>query len=231
MESRGQIRRWTHEGLSGHRRRAAAGFSLIEVIVTTAILGLLAIIALSTFQSQVPKFHLWGTVRQCSQLISKARLEAIRHRVSTVVIVDLDAHEILAFGDRDGDLDFNPDLTQMIDRTDFLIDRVQVPKMILFAAPASLPVVDGFTPAALVTDPNIVVFTARGSVNDPGAFRFADGALNNHFEVRVGKVTGRVGILKYLHAGDSPTLTAGYFAEGNREFDETKVGENIWVWY
>jgi prepilin-type N-terminal cleavage/methylation domain-containing protein len=57
--------------------RRAAGFSLLEVLVVLAVLGVLSAMAVPTFNEGMRRQRLGAAVRQVSQQVSTARLQAV----------------------------------------------------------------------------------------------------------------------------------------------------------
>ena len=232
-------------------RGSSAGFTLIEIMVVVAIASLLAYMAMLAFTTYVPRFQLRGTANQIAQMINRARLEAIKRRVTTVVAADFNDRTMTLFADVNGDpadpsaagalyLVLDPDLLEPPDRTDYLIATFplpgQVDRGIQFAGPvggiAGADAVDGFTPVpAAPADPPVMAFSPTGAILDVGAFRLSDASQSNFLETAVINITGKVEVRKYLLDVDSPTGTAGFFAEGSASFDVGQVGRGNWVWY
>ena len=131
----------------------------------------------------------------------------------------------------------DPDPGMQVDRTDYLINTFPLPGTIQFAGPqfgvGGADAVTGFTavPGAPAGTPPVLVFSRTGAIENPGAFRFGDDGDKNHLEAAVVNLIGKVEVRKYLLAADSPTMTDGFFAEGNEVFDGTKMGKTAWVWY
>lgn len=71
------------------RRRAAAGFTLLEVLVVSAILALMALAAPMALQSGPPPFE--ASVRDIAAALRQARSEALRTGAPQAVAFDLRA--------------------------------------------------------------------------------------------------------------------------------------------
>ena len=56
------------------------GFTIIELLVVMAIMGLLAILALSTVQGQLPKSRLNSTMGDVKMIMVRSRTDAVRNR-------------------------------------------------------------------------------------------------------------------------------------------------------
>ncbi len=217
--------------------RSQAGFSVIEVLMTISLLGVLGTLTLNSFQGWLPRLHLRDAAQQTQSVISRARLEAIQRGVTTVVTIDPSDGSIVSFADVNGDpmmgsagyanyLKFDPDPALGNKQTDYEISRIQLNSSTL-GTPEFDPV-DGFTeaPGAAPGSYRMLVFSAGGTTVDAGSFRLADGNGKNVIEVAITSLAGKVERRKYLEGIDSPTSTPGFFPEGQRA-----DGTNVWVWY
>ncbi len=61
------------------------GFTLVELMITTAIMGLLAQFVASTLVSQMPKYRLNGATRQVAWDLMSARMQAIKQSRNVIV--------------------------------------------------------------------------------------------------------------------------------------------------
>lgn len=217
-----------------HCRRGSGGYTLVEAITVTLAMGIVAMMANSFVSTWPSRFGLNRSVDEAQFLIKKARLEAIRRGVNTVVEANVAEGELLAFADVNGVpgsaeyLIYDPDPAMNSKRTDYMIGNSELGRSILAGPPAASDPVRGFTsiPSAPAERQPVLVFEPSGAPMDTGAFRLADASAENHFEVCVVTLTGKVEVLKYLRAEDSPTGPPGFFPSGKR-ID----GSNLWVWY
>ena len=61
---------------------SAAGFSLVELLIVVAIVGILSAVALFSFQRSNRSFNLAGATRNFSAYLEKARVDAVRRHVT-----------------------------------------------------------------------------------------------------------------------------------------------------
>ena len=68
------------------RRPAAAGFSLVELLVVLALIGILALIGMPWMLGTLHRAKLVATAREASTLMQGARLEAIKRSAPTMAL-------------------------------------------------------------------------------------------------------------------------------------------------
>ncbi len=206
----------------GRRKRLHSGFTVIEMILVVAIIGIMATLGLPNLLRTLHRAKLEGIARETSVLMQMARSEAVRQNVPTVVRVDFTRNEVVAFADVDGpaagspsDMIYNPVAGEVHRTTDYEIGRYMLPNRVLFEAPSGDPdgPVKGFTPAG---PGQVALFNPNGSIEGLGAIRFAD-QRGNFLEVRVSPAaTARVQVRKW-----DPDLSAWH--SRNQE-------DKPWVW-
>jgi len=186
------------------RRPAAAGFSLVELLIVIALISILSLVAMPWMLGTLHRAKLVATAKEASTLMQVARLEAIKRSAPTLVAYDSTA---------DG-FSVSVDLTQPPDGT---FETILVPnsplqgKIVLWAPADGAP--EGTNAVAEWDDDDEdcpenrpgPVFASDGSAACGGAFRFAD-QRGNFLETRVlFPATGKVVIRKWF-----PTETDWY---------------------
>lgn len=224
----------------GSRRSRAGGFTLMELIVVIAVLGIAMTIGLPAFKNLILRNQLLAAARETSILFQKARIEAIRRSQPTVVRPDLARRELLAFVNSTRDaaglytnLDF--------DAGEILIARAPLPGRVEFWGPADAAPRGGdantfpgpvATPAIAPSPPFVAnlavpgaVFLSDGTAVAEGSFRFADRQGKNFLEVRLApRGTAHVVTRKYNASGPLTGITWYEQATGSD-------GRTTWEWY
>lgn len=204
-------------------RDRARGFSLVELLVVMGLILILSVLTFPMIHNMFQRSKLEGIARETSILMRTARLAAVKSgglenfdptdparrswRALAVVRLDLATQEIVAFVDLDGaggavgesDMIFNPRPGVPHKTTDYELGRFKLPYGIHFESPEEgTPGVDDLTenPGG-PSEPNIAVFRPDGSIDIPGAFRFAD-ERGNFLEVRAApQATARIELRKH----------------------------------
>lgn len=206
--------------------RRRDGFSLIEVLVTLAILGILALFTYPALQRMIVRSQLEGDSRQIVTFMRTARLESIKRSTPVVVEINLAQGRFYAyadlndaFGDPGIDLIYNPVGGAPAGTTDFIVVPEQyTSKNSTFGGPAA----DNAPITGFGVDPGgnpVVVFNADGSIAAEGTLRFGD-VRDNYLEISVApRTTAKVEVLKW-------DRTANAWRER-----ATKTGGVTWEWY
>jgi prepilin-type N-terminal cleavage/methylation domain-containing protein len=167
--------------------RGAAGFTLLEVTLVVALIGIAVLIGFPALQKMIVRSELEGVTRTAATFVQQARFESIRSGSGAVIRVDLLEGEVVAFVDENDDNLFQP-------ATEKLLGRSELPKAVSFSAPSGETTIFGFD-----SDPTAgwAVMLADGSIRKAGAFRFGD-VRGNFLEVRVEPAaTARVQVRKW----------------------------------
>ena len=182
-----------------HGRTRPAGYTLLEIMVVVAIIGIVSLMGLPALQNFILRAKHEGAARQISMLMHRAKMEAVLQSVPTVVSVDTANETVTAFADinEDGDFAFNPLAGADYKTTDYQIGGTyRLPSGVDFLAPGAEAVVDAFFDVSWNTA-NVAVFGSDGSVRETGAFRTGD-LEGNFLEVAVEpKATAKVQIRKW----------------------------------
>ncbi len=173
------------------------GFTLIEMLVVLAILGIAALLSIPYLSAQIQRSKLLGVASQVSGLMRLARLDAIKNSRSALVAVDSSGRKVNAFSDRNAN--DAPDAGEEI-------GEVILPKSVTFAWPASetTECANGFSTKG--SYPRFAWFKNDGAIDKLGAFCFKSEALGtgapNYLQVKVApEATARVALRKYESSG------------------------------
>ena len=79
-----------------------SGFTLMELMVTIAIIAILSAIAIPNFIAWVPKFKLGGGSRDVLAILQKTRIQAVKDNTSYVLMFNTGNESYTAFQDDDG---------------------------------------------------------------------------------------------------------------------------------
>ena len=196
-----------------HGRTRPEGFTLLEIMVVVAVIGIISLMGLPALQNMISRSKHEGAARQISMLIHRAKMEAVKQSVSTVVAIDPATDTVTAFADvnADGDFKFDPDGSADYRTTDYQIGGTfNLPSGVSFKfhdeSTDDAKVAEGFEEVDW-SGTNVAVFNSDGSVSKVGAFHTGD-LDKNFLEIRVDpQATARVEVLKwdgaeYLAQGD-----------------------------
>lgn len=213
------------------------GFSLLEVLVTLAIIALLAGFGVPALHLMLVRSKLQGSAREIAVLLGSSRVSAMRLGRRVVVQPEFDTLTMVSFVDDDEDLIWDPGEKELStlslpgaggNRGIFLMG----PDRIVGTLEDPAQAIEGLTALEAATpgdpEPRMAVFMPDGSITAPGGIRIGDGKNPaNVFEVRIEPAaTARVEILKFVY-NDPRGLThpgepaGSWFAQGG----------NLWEWY
>lgn len=75
-----------------HIIKAVSGFTLVELVVTISILAVLALIAIPSYMSWMPSYHLRGAARDIYSNLQMAKLDAVKRNGTSTVTIDTGAN-------------------------------------------------------------------------------------------------------------------------------------------
>lgn len=86
--------------------KQAKGFTAVELMIVIAILGILAVVAIPNFISQMPKYRLNGAARQVMGDLMQARMKAVgQNNEFKIFFLNNHQYKILDDDDNDGNAD------------------------------------------------------------------------------------------------------------------------------
>ncbi len=96
------------------RKSKQSGFTMVEVMVVMAIMGIMATFRSEAYMSWRPNFHLKGAARDLLSGFQKAKIQAVRNRINCVI--DFSGGDgYTVFLDADEDFTLDADETTMLE--------------------------------------------------------------------------------------------------------------------
>jgi len=167
-------------------RRSASGFTLVDLVVVMAILGLLAALTAPALQTFLVRAKIETFSRDLASLVRQTRIESIKRSQPGVLLVNALNGRSLAFIDENENAAYDDGET--------LLARLNMPGGLSYDAPDGELVIAGFDTSG---DTGWASFTTDGSVEREGAFRFMDGR-GNAMELRIAPAaTAKIRVRKW----------------------------------
>jgi len=168
----------------------ASGFSLIELVIVMAIIGLAAFLGYPAFLNMLHRARVEGAVRQAGNEFRAARLEAVKRSSRIYVQADFGTDRLVTW--REASTPADEVLQPLVDER---LREMALPKGVSFWGPA-----DAAAEGPAATDPAstpVFTFLSNGAAKEIGGFRMAD-ERGNFLEVHVDPpATARVALRKY----------------------------------
>lgn len=199
------------------RRDPQAGFTLVELLITVALMAVLLLIAVAPLDRFMHRGKIEGIARQTATLMYLARFEAIKRSVPARVVADGVNDQVFAYAELGGGATvYDPG----VDRE---LGRYGMPKAVAFRAKVGSEE-DGNAMWNMLGPPGAeyVEFDRDGSVVVAAdavqdilpAVRFADGR-ENYLEVNVAtRATGRVEVRKWDDGAPADSYGTKYVTPG-----------------
>jgi len=212
---------------------SSKGFTVMEILVVLAVVGILSSIGFVTLTSMRPRLALKGVVSEMSTMFHKARLDAIRRNqvvigtLETTLGADTNLHNPLGIDDEFVVFKSQTTMGAATELNSYRLFR-GFPSIHLWGHTDS--VINGA--GAITFKDDKLVFNVDGTVVNTGAFRFAyrKTGMRNTLEVAVDTKAGIPEVRKFLVAGDRPSG-----APAQEFFIETMASSGgsraLWVWY
>jgi prepilin-type N-terminal cleavage/methylation domain-containing protein len=180
------------------------GFSLLELLIVLAILGLMALLITPWMLGTLHRTRLISAAREVAALLQVARFEAIKEGREAIVEYDVATGSFWGYVDRNEN-QARDDGDRIFARSYFLPRTIEL-RGPTDTAPLGTHAVVGWTDSsACPPGRRGPAFRSDGSVNCAGAFRFAN-QRNDFLEVRIElQATGQVVVQKWFGGGDPNT--------------------------
>ncbi|HEX9669485.1 MAG TPA: prepilin-type N-terminal cleavage/methylation domain-containing protein [Thermoanaerobaculia bacterium] len=200
------------------RPHRQAGFTLVELLITLALMAILMLIAVGPLDKFMHRGKIEGIARQTSSLMYRARFEAIQRSVPARVVADGPNHQVFGYVEMSNPL--NAVFDAGVDRE---LGRYELPAGVSFLAKSGAENDDNamwnmLGPAGaqwVEFDGSGAVVEATDAVQDMlPAVRLAD-TRENYLEVHLAtRATGRVELRKWDDGAPADAYGTQYVTQG-----------------
>lgn len=84
------------------KKKSVSGFTLLEVMIVVAIIGVMAGIAVPSFIGWIPDYRIRSATRDIVSALQEMKMRAVAENSNTVIIFDLSKHSYETFVDDGG---------------------------------------------------------------------------------------------------------------------------------
>ena len=196
-------------------QRRSQGFTIIELVIVLAIMGMLVLIGLPALLNSLSRANLVNAAKESAMVMRQARFEAVKQSVVVAVVADQTNKRVYSFTDSNNNC--------IMDGTETQLATFSMPKSIDMTNPTNAQDFIGFDTDGAGN--GCAHFLSTGAADKAGSFRFH--GKDGYFEARVDPTaTGKVSVRKYSGNGSSDNVDTDWWRNG-----ETDGGGTTHYWW